>query len=117
MSRQPNAVRESLLHESTEKVEMRWIWARSQGVDRPVVLLLDARDAHGRAILETSGESERIGAYVATGVRRGLVPTMSWGLPPDLAQELISREFGGHRRERQHGCRGTGTSWRPAASR
>lgn len=95
MQNESAAERDCLLLGSIEKVEMRWVYARSMGAEHPAVLVIDPEDPHGRAILATSGQETQIQSVVDDATRRGMAPVMTWGLPKELAQALVRAAFGG----------------------
>ncbi len=77
-----------------EDVERNYIEAVELGATEPVVLLLDGRDAHARAVAEAIaegyGQGDQIDTYVAAAVDGGVVPALIWGVPRDLACDLLS---------------------------
>ena len=105
-----------------EHVERNYLEAVELGATEAVVLLLDGRDEHARAVAEAIagryGHGDQIGPYVATAVDRGAVPALSWGdaagpgvRPPGGRGARGRRGAGGRRVRRRlpgdrHGGRG-----------
>jgi hypothetical protein len=81
---------EVIFKQATERIELAYEKAKKQGLQNPVVLVLDLRDGIARRIAGTSGRDQRIDDVVAQAESRGVAPLGIWHLPADVAAKLLA---------------------------
>ena len=81
---------EVIFKQARERIELAYDKAVKQGLQNPVVLVLDLRDSIARGIAGTSGRDQRIDDVVAEAERRGVTPLSLWHLPGDVAAKLLA---------------------------
>jgi hypothetical protein len=79
-----------IFKQMTERIELAYETAVKQGLQNPMVLVLDLHDENARKIADTSGRNQRTDEVVAEAERRGVVPLGIWHLPSDVAARWLA---------------------------